>query len=155
MQNSLDRVFAGLQETLRDVVAPSVRDPYLRGQVTSVVEVLANLATRVEWSCGQLLEVSLRARAVLECAAAVTGSGPPTGELLAAPAPSVQWSNEALLASRDAHLAALREVQRTSQNPPDPDLETALRAFLTWQIEHEATLLRTGTQREHDRRVPS
>lgn len=144
MQNSLDRIFAGLDHTLRNVVAPTITDPYVRSQLASVIEILANLSTRVEWNCTQLLEVSLRIRSVLELAATSTTSAlPHTTALLARPAPTASCDNEALLHARTEHLLALREVQRSLQEQ-DGTVAEALRDFLAWQVATEMSRVRTG-----------
>lgn len=145
MQNSLDRIFEGLDDTLRNVVAPTITDSYILTQLTSVAEIIGNLSSRVEWSCAQLLEISVRVRPILEQAAASTPHGLPlTDELLARAAPTAVSSNESLLAARDQHLVALREVQRSLESHANEDVEGAIREFLAWQVTKEATLLNTG-----------
>jgi hypothetical protein len=145
MQNSLERIFDGLEHTLRDVIAPSITDSYLLSQVTSVADIIANLSTRVEWSSSILLEITERIRPILEQAAAASPDGLPlTRALLAQPGVTAATPNEELLAARDTHLAALREVQRSLETHADDELETAIRAFLTWQVAREGSLLRTG-----------
>jgi hypothetical protein len=145
MQNSLERIFEGLENTLRTVVAPTITDSYVLTQITSVAEIIGNLSTRVEWSCAQLLEVSVRVRPILTLAA---GNGPAalplTREILAGPEPAAAWPNAELLRARDQHLLALREVQHSLEDHPDSSVEDAIREFLRWQVAHEATLLRTG-----------
>ena len=54
IQNSLDRLFEGLAASLRDTVAPEVDDPYAKSQVLAAVELLNNLATRVQWRQDQI-----------------------------------------------------------------------------------------------------
>jgi hypothetical protein len=145
MQNSLERIFEGLEDTLRSVVAPTITDPYVLSQVTSVAEIVANLSTRVEWSSAQLQEISDRVRPILERAAAGSATGLPlTRELLARSAPGPVSPNEALLDARDRHLYALQEVQRSLEHAGDEELERMVREFLSWQVERETTLLRTG-----------
>ena len=52
MQNSLDRLFDGLIETLHDIVLPDVGDAYAREQLLAALDLLANIAVRVEWQVG-------------------------------------------------------------------------------------------------------
>ena len=125
MQNSLERLFEGLATSLRDDVAPAVEDPYARAQVSAAIEVLANLAVRVEWRADLLREEIERIRVVLETA-------PERPAVLDAPIPV---ETAGLLASRGAHLDALTAA--------DPD-EGALQELLTWQLGRELGLLRTG-----------
>ena len=142
MQNSLDRIFEGLETTLRTIVAPTISDSYILTQVTSVAEIIGNLSTRVEWRSDQLLEVINRVRPVLERAR--SERLPRTAELLARPVPRAEIPNAELVAARDDHLLALREVQRSLDTQPDDDLEAAIREVIAWQVAHEVTLLRTG-----------
>lgn len=48
MVNSLPRLFAEIIDTL-DQAGQSVTDPYARSQVFAVIDILTNLAHRVEW----------------------------------------------------------------------------------------------------------
>jgi hypothetical protein len=145
MQNSLERLFEGLENTLRNIVAPTITDSYILTQITSVAEIIGNLSTRVEWSCAELRELSLRVRPVLELAAASTGDGLPlTRALLVDTPPTTTTSNAELVVARDRHLLALQEVQRSLESRADDVVEAAIREFLGWQVAHEATLLRTG-----------
>jgi hypothetical protein len=125
MQNSLERLFDGIATSLRENVAPAVEDPYAKAQVAATIELLANLAVRVEWRADLLREEIERIRAVLETA-------PERPAVLDAPVP---LDSTGLVASRAAHLDALTAA--------DPD-EDALRELLTWQLERELGLLRTG-----------
>ena len=125
MQNSLARIFDGIATSLRDDVVPAVEDPYARAQVTATIELLGNLAERVEWRSDRLREEIERIRAVLETA-------PARAAVLETPIPT---DNAALVAARTAHLDALTEAG------VDDD---ALRDFLAGQLERELGLLRTG-----------
>jgi hypothetical protein len=128
MQNSLERLFDGIATSLREDVAPAVEDPYARAQVGAAIELLANLAVRVEWRADLLREEIARVRTVLE-----TAPGRPT--LLGEPVPD---GGPGLAASHAAHLDALAHA--------DP-AEEPLRELLTWQVEREIGLLRTGMYR--------
>jgi hypothetical protein len=121
MQNSLDRLFEGMADALRDVVAPVVADPYAKAQVLATVEVLGNLATRVEWRCADLREEIER-----------------VDELLGGGA-EVPADNMGLVEARRQRLAAL--AVRQQEGSLD---EARLHAFLEWQLERELGRLRTG-----------
>jgi len=125
MQNSLERLFEGLATSLREDVAPAVEDPYAKAQVSASIELLANLAARVEWRADLLHEEIERCRTVLETA-------PQRPARLDTPVP------ESGAALSDAHAAYLDALART-----DVD-EAALRDFLAWQVERELSLLVTG-----------
>ena len=125
MQNSLERLFDGIATSLRENVAPVVEDPYAKAQVAATIELLANLAVRVEWRADLLLEEIERIRVVLETA-------PERPAVLDAP-------------SRSTAPASSPRAPRTSTHSPPPiPTRTALRALLTWQLERELGLLRTG-----------
>lgn len=53
MVNSLPRLFAEIIDTL-DRAGQSVTDPYARSQVFAVIDILTNLAHRVEWKRADL-----------------------------------------------------------------------------------------------------
>jgi len=125
VQNSLARIFDGIATSLRENVVPAVEDPYARAQVTATIELLGNLAERVEWRSDRLREEIERIRAVLETA-------PARATVLEAPIPT---DNAGLVAARTAHLDALTEARVE---------EDALRDFLAWQLGRELRLLRTG-----------
>lgn len=131
MQNSLERIFEGMQEALRDSVLPEVDDPYARAQVTAAVELLGNLATRVEWRADHLAEEIERIRSVLAAA-------PTRAAVLDEPAPA---SNDELLASRERHLEALVALQERDDAVA---VDAELRALSAFLLDHEFALLRTG-----------
>ena len=62
MQNSLERLFDGIATSLRENVAPAVEDPFAKAQVAATIELLANLAVRVEWRADLLREEIERIR---------------------------------------------------------------------------------------------
>jgi len=125
MQNSLERLFEGIATSLREDVAPAVEDPYARAQVTAAIELLGNLAVRVEWRADLLREEIARVRDVLATAAE-------RPVLLDEPVPA---EGPALAGAHAAHLEALAQVTVD---------EAVLREFLSWQVERELGLLRTG-----------
>jgi hypothetical protein len=131
VQNSLERIFEGMSSSLREHVLPEVGDPYARAQVAAAIELLGNLATRVEWRADLLHEEVERIRAVLDAA--------PTR----APVPDepIPQSSDGLLETRDRHLAALAELE---QGPDAAAVDDELRAFLAWQLDRELAMLRTG-----------
>jgi hypothetical protein len=131
MQNSLERIFEGTAASLRDHVLPEVADPYAKSQVAAAIELLGNLATRVEWRSDQLEEEIQRIRGVLAAA-------PDPPALVAEPVPTASTE---LVLFRRRHLDALAALQE-SASAGTVGLE--LRAFLAWQLERELALLRTG-----------
>lgn len=125
MQNSLERLFEGIAASLREDVVPAVEDPYARAQVGAALELLGNMAVRVEWRADILREEIERIRSVLETAT-------PRPTVLDEPIPV---ASAALDDFRGAHLEALARADVS---------EEALRDLLSWQVEREFGLLRTG-----------
>jgi hypothetical protein len=136
MQNSLPRLFAGITDTLRDVVLPEIDDDYARAQLAACIELLANVATRVEWRADRLEEVRRRAEVAIAAAAAAipelaAATGPPTGD--------------DPVATRDDALARVSAALRwCDEHGADDESVAPLVAFAVWQLESELELLRTG-----------
>lgn len=151
MQNSLERIFAGMAASLHDVVRPAVTDPYARSQVEASAEMLRNLATRVEWRCDDLAAVVDRVRGVL---AEAVGAAPDADdlraarELLDAPAPD-RADNAALVRAGTAHLAALAQVQtwavvgEAGGDQAAARVHRLTREFATWHLDRELERLRS------------
>ena len=55
MNNSLERLIAGIMATLRADVIPNVTDAYARGQAIGVIDLLNNIAPRLEWARAPLV----------------------------------------------------------------------------------------------------
>ena len=95
MNNSLERLVEGIIATLRTDVIPNVTDDYARGQAIGVIDLLNNIATRLEWEHAPLLRALDARRAVIT----------DVGALLAAPVSprpaDGAWSSRDLLAERD------------------------------------------------------
>lgn len=66
---SLARLFEGLVATLRADVIPNVADPYARGQAIGVIDLINNIAGRIEWARAPLL-AAVRAKQILLAAVA-------------------------------------------------------------------------------------
>ncbi|MBM3676518.1 MAG: hypothetical protein FJW96_01345 [Actinobacteria bacterium] len=130
MQNSLERIFEGMATSLREAVLPEVEDPYARAQVAAAIELVGNVATRVEWRADHLREEIERIRQVL---AAAPSRVPVLDERL-------PLETAALVELRDRHREALGELAEDGSE----DVAAQLRRFLSWQLEHELALLRTG-----------
>jgi hypothetical protein len=99
--------------------------------VAAAIELLGNVATRIEWRAGYLVEEIGKIREVLSAApthAAVLGETLPTG-------------SDELVASRAKHLEALVALQ---DGPEAAAVDNELRGFSAWQLDQELALLRTG-----------
>lgn len=102
MSLPLSRLIEGIIATMRSDVIPNVSDPFARGQAIGVIDLLNNIAPRVEWSQAPL-QASADAKAHL---LADVASLVPDLELRA-PAPQETGTAEGLLALHAGLDAAL------------------------------------------------
>lgn len=71
----LSRLIEGIIATMRSDVIPNVSDPYARGQAVGVIDLLNNLAPRLEWAHEPLVELIEAKRQLLaEIAALLPGT---------------------------------------------------------------------------------
>ncbi len=100
MINSLDKIFDGIVEMLRDQVLPKVDDEFTRGQLYAAMDLLANLKVRVDWDVAALRDdVGERLALLPRLAELLAGTGPVPPHFLA---PPVDAPAEALEKARDA-----------------------------------------------------
>lgn len=139
IQNSLDRLFAGMANALRNDVLAQLDDQFARSQVSACIELLGNLSTRVEWRADQLVATTERARA------AVADAQLAAPELVDLIGPEPIETADDPLATRDAWLAhvsrAIRACDTAGLGDPARD---PLTQFSVWHLETELVLLRTG-----------
>ena len=100
MNNSLERLIAGIIATLRTDVIPNVTDAYARGQAIGVIDLLNNIAPRLEWARAPLAE-AVRQRRKAVSAARVLLPQAPTG--------AAGLSEQAIAAASSVELAAERD----------------------------------------------
>lgn len=87
MNNSLDRLIEGIIATLRNDVIPNVTDAYARGQAVGVIDLLNNLAPRLDWARAPLdAAVATRRAALAEGLAALGEPAPAATTPLLSPA---------------------------------------------------------------------
>lgn len=80
MNIPLNRLIEGIIATMRSDVIPHVADPYARGQAVGVIDLLNNIAPRVEWAQAPLARLVEEKRGLLaEIAALAPGVAPPPG----------------------------------------------------------------------------
>lgn len=73
MNIALERLFEGMIATLRADVIPRVDDAFARGQAVGLVDLINNIAPRVEWARAPLLKSVSEKRRLLRAIAAALG----------------------------------------------------------------------------------
>jgi len=99
MNNSLERLIAGIIATLRTDVIPNVSDAYARGQAIGVIDLLNNIAPRLEWARAPLAEAVAQRRNAVRAVRALVPH---------APAGAAGLSDQAIAAA-SSELAAERD----------------------------------------------
>ena len=79
MNNSLERLIEAVIATLRVDVIPHVSDAYARGQAIGVIDLLNNIAPRLEWARAPLTETVMEQRKALAAARGLVVAPPPGG----------------------------------------------------------------------------
>jgi hypothetical protein len=74
----LSRLFEGVIETLRAEVVPHVTDADARGQAVGVIDLIGNIAGRVEWARRPLIDSVEEKRKLLDVVAAALGEPTPS-----------------------------------------------------------------------------
>ena len=97
---SLDRVLEGIVATLRTDVIPKVTEEHARSQAVGVIDLINNIAARVEWARDPLLHGVRERREALNAALALLPGAPATGSALRE-IPLAEANARALLAERD------------------------------------------------------
>jgi hypothetical protein len=146
IQITLDRLMEGIAAALRESVIPELSDSYARSQAEAAANLIANLATRVQWRPDMLQAELGRLEPILAHAARIAPR-----HLLdpGALAPAAETDAGALVARRTAALRELASVQTwLAGAAPADDPELALlaqevRAFLDWQLDDQVARLRT------------
>lgn len=65
MNIALERLVEGIVATLRTDVIPNVSDAYARGQAVGVIDLLNNIAPRIEWAQRPIRDAVAQKRALL------------------------------------------------------------------------------------------
>lgn len=144
MNNSLDRLIAGIIATLRSDVIDNVESAYAKGQAIGVVDLLNNIGAHLEWKRAPLLAAIATREAVIAEVRALLGMDAAT------PGPDVTTldNSEALLAERDrldAEISALvtRAFGLNAPQGADADAaRAALRKHMHDDAETEMKLVR-------------
>ena len=137
MQNSLPRLFAGINDALVGVVLPAVDDEFARVQLAACIELLGNIAARGPVARRPAERGHPTRRGGDRCRDRA-GSRPGTGRVGAPPTAGAEP-----IAARDAALARASRALRWC-HAHDPGAVAPLVAFAAWHLDHERSLLRTG-----------
>jgi len=114
MNIALERLIEGIVATLRSDVIPNVSDAYGRGQAVGVIDLLNNIAPRIEWAQRPIHEAVAEKRALLaEIARLAPAAAPAVPESAAASTAEELLSQRSALDARigDA-IAALSKAAR-------------------------------------------
>jgi hypothetical protein len=119
---ALERVFDGIVAVLRADVIPNVSDPYARGQAVGVIDLINNIAARVEWARAPLLEAASEKRHLL-CVIAEA-----LGEPASARLDSLEQMHSAQLSEENARLDAqiCEAMRRAHARRAEPAAREAL-----------------------------
>lgn len=127
MNNSLERLVEGIIATLRTDVIPNVTDDYARGQAIGVIDLLNNIATRLEWEHAPLLRALDARRIVIADVRRLLGESAEAASPVKAM--GAQSSRE-LLAERDVLDAEICEWIERAYALPDTEAVLAARERL-------------------------
>ena len=114
MNIALERLFESIVATLRSDVIPNVTDAYSRGQAVGVIDLLNNIAPRIEWAQSPIHQAVAEKRELLaEIARLAPAAAPQVPENEAASTAEELLAQRAALDARigDA-IAALSKVKR-------------------------------------------
>lgn len=144
MNIALERLIEGMIATLRNDVIPNVSDAYARGQAVGVIDLLNNIAARIEWAQGPIADAVAEKRRLL-CAVGALAPGAVAAD--GADAAAVPATAKELLAERDRldgrigdAIAALSA--RAGSGKASADALALLRRHLHEELKQEMTTIR-------------
>lgn len=150
MNNSLDRLFAGIVASLVSEIIPRLDDEFARGQAYAIVDLLTNLRPRIDWAVGPLSEqIAAQLVAAGRIDELVQGlqNGPPglPSTLAVMPEPATGETLRRLRDLLDEHLCKVIDWQNA---PPASVPDAALAAivavtakYMQEQVRREVSLL--------------
>lgn len=141
MNIALERVFDGIVRALRADVIPNVSDPFARGQAVGVIDLINNIAGRVEWAREPLLDAMREKRRLLASAAEALGEPRP------APSEALEALGSAELMQERARLdAEIGEAMKRAHARGDAAARQAL-GLLIRHAHDEATAAMKWTRK--------
>lgn len=140
MNNTLDRLFAGLITSLRSEIIPRLDDEFARGQAYAAMDLLNNLRPRIDWAVGPLAEqIAAQVAAAARIAAQAPQHALPEA-LTAAPQPA---TGEALRNYRDAldeHLCQVLDGLPQLPAVQREAVQAVLTQYMKEQVRREVSL---------------
>ena len=150
MNNSLDRLFAGIIASLGHEIIPRLEDEFARGQAYAAIDLLNNLRPRIDWAVGPLavqIAAQLAAARRIEELAQGLQQGPPAlpPALAVAPDPASGESLRQLRDQLDEHLCRVIEWHNQPPENAAAAQVAAIRAvtahYMQEQVRREVSLL--------------
>lgn len=139
MSNSLERLTEGIIAALRTHVIPHVSDAYARGQAIGVIDILNNIAPRLEWAREPIIEAVRSRRMAIRSVLALLPEAPVMVEEL--PDDALPLSSSAqLMAERDRLDAEIADLMSWADNAISGDKAEAAIELLRRHVHDELTL---------------
>ena len=135
MNNSLERLIAGIMATLRTDVIPNVSDAYARGQAIGVIDLLNNIGPRLEWARAPLAEAVAQRRSAVRAVRTLVPHAPAGAAGLSDQAIAAAGSTE-LAAERDRLDGEISDLIAWTQSPSASG-DVAAATALLWQHVHD------------------
>ncbi|HWY25724.1 MAG TPA: hypothetical protein VNX47_12435 [Nevskia sp.] len=140
MNNTLDRLFAGLITSLRSEIIPRLDDEFARGQAYAAMDLLNNLRPRIDWAVGPLAEQIAAQLAAAQRIAALAPEQALPEELKLAPQPA---TGDALRQYRDAldeHLCRVLDALPQAPSAQRDAVRAVLTQYMKEQVRREVSL---------------
>ena len=140
MNNTLDRLFAGLIASLRSEIIPRLDDEFARGQAYAAMDLLNNLRPRLDWAVGPLAEQIAAQLAAAERIAALASQFALPEALKTGPQPA---TGEALRNYRDAldeHLCKVLDGLPQVPGAQRDAMQAVLTQYMKEQVRREVSL---------------
>lgn len=140
MNNTLDRLFAGLISSLHGEIIPRLDDEFARGQAYAAMDLLNNLRPRIDWAVGPLAEQIATQLAAAQRIATLAPEQALPEELKAQPQPA---TGEAMRSYRDAldeHLCRVIDWLPQAPQPQRDAVQVALNQYMKEQVRRDVSL---------------
>jgi len=140
MNNTLDRLFAGLIASLHGEIIPRLDDEFARGQAYAAMDLLNNLRPRIDWAVGPLAEQIAAQLAAVQRISRLAPEQALSEALMAQPQPT---TGEALRNYRDAldeHLCRIIDWLPAAPAVQRDAVQAVLNQYMKEQVRREVSL---------------